>query len=351
MDAFQPLSLKADSAFVVISDTTNADDETVPGAAQTIDITDYMRGSGELKFGTPTNSQTTAAEVIFEAKLEGSMLTITPKDPQPTTTPYAIETFTIMVSDGGESNPIMVEVKARRNRSPGFDTDAEAAVGTQAPDEAPDAVRMCSTHTGDGANQCYVNVTFTDADQADGEDKLSFTATSSDTSKVEVVSVDNAPTSDTDATPLPLVARLVVKGVASTWDTTLDPDDHTAVEVIVIATDAGGETARGKAQIEVDGAPTLKETIPGGSVSQGTDTNTYVIQDVSGFFEDPEGATLTFTAESGNTNAATVAVSTNQVTVTRNAPGTAVITVTATEPTSSDDPQQTVKGTFTVTVR
>ena len=346
--AFQPLSLKATSPFVVISDTTNVDDETVSGAAETIDLADYFRGTVERTYGTPDGSQDTAADQIFEAKLEGSMLTITPKATQPTDE-YNVETFTIEISDGGESTPIELVVSARRNRAPTATADDEATVGTQVPDTAPDAVRACTANDGAGANECYVDVSFEDLDSTvtqpfASQEKLSFTAMSSDTSKVAVVSVDNAPGNAADDPPMPLVARLVVRGLASTWDT----DAHDPVEVVVVATDAGGETVRGKAQISVDGAPTVKSAIPGGTVSQGTGNDTYVITDVSGFFEDPEGTTLTFGAESGNTNAATVEVNNNTVTVTRNAPGTAEITVTATEPSGSD-PQQSVKGTFTVT--
>jgi hypothetical protein len=354
--AFQPLALKAEGPLVVISDTMDADEMTVPGAAVTIDIADYMRGTADRTYSKPANSQTATADQIFEAKLEGTMLTITPKTPQPTTTPYNVEQFTIMVSDGGESNPIRLVVPARRNRAPTATDDDTATVGTQAPDKAPDAVRACSANDGDGAgaNECYVDVEFEDTDSETNavvasDEKLIFTPMSSDTSKVEVVSVDNAPGANPGDPSNPLMARLVVRGIASTWDATLETPAHDPVEVVVVATDDGELTVRGKAQITVDGAPTLKSAIPGGTVSQGATTNTYVIQDVSGFFEDPEGATLTFMAESDNTNAAMVEVSTNMVTVTRNAPGTAEITVTASEPSGGNDPQQTVKGTFTVT--
>ena len=246
-------------------------------------------------------------------------------------------------------------VPARRNQSPAPpDADDDATVGNQAPDKAPDAVRACTASDGDGANECYVDVAFTDGDgtrSTNSEEKLSFTATSSDTSKVEVVSYDNAPTSDTDDTPMPLVVRLVVKGIASTWDADLETPALAPVEVVIVATDAGGETARGKAQISVDGAPTA-DTIPGGTVSQATPT--YVITNVLGFFKNPEGGDVTVDQDDGvkssNTNVATVAVDGNgEVTVSRVAKGTAEITITATEPTGDNGPAQTASATFTVT--
>ena len=353
-DAFQALELKPKSPFVVISDTTDADGATVPGAAQTIDLAEYVRGSAERTYGTPTSDLDTAQ--VFDASIEGSMLTIAPKATQSDTATeaYAVETFTVEVSDGGESNPVKLAVPVRRNRKPTAPaSDATGTVGTQAPDTAPSAVRACSVHDGAGANECYVELTFGDLDSSEittSEEKLSFTATSSDTAKVEVVSVANAPGANPGDPAQVLVARLVVKGIASTWDSAADSPDHDPVEVIVVATDAGGETVRGKAQISVDGAPTVKQAIPGGAVS--ATQLTYTIANVAGFFEDPESGTgMTFAAVSGNTNAATVTVGSDgaNLVVTRNAPGTAEITVTATEASSSDDPQQSVKATFTVT--
>ena len=345
-DAFQPLSLKATSPSVVITDGTDPDDatEAVAGGAQTIDLADYIRGTADRKYGTPANSQETVAEQIFVAKLEGSMLTITPKVPQPEDNiAYRVETFMVMISDGGESTAIPLEIPARRNRKPVTpQTDGMGTVGTQAPAMAPDSVPACPA-----ANECYVDVIFTDPDGADpnaAEEKLSFTATSGDTSKVEVVSYDNAVT---DGETQPLVARVVVKGVASTFDADADPTTG-MVEVTIVATDEGGATVRGTANITVDGAPTA-DPLPDGTVSQGATTNTYTF-DASGFFEDPEEESLTITAEMTEATAkfASVAVSGSDVTVTRKAPGSAVVTVTAMEQGSA--PQQSVKGTFTVTV-
>ena len=251
--AFQPLSAKADSPSVVITDATDEDDMPVAGAAQTIDLADYIRGTGERKYGTPASSIDDVAARIFDAKLDGSMLTITPKATQPSPALYAVETFMVEISDDGESTAIMLDIPARRNRKPVTpDDDGAGTVGTQAPAEAPDSVPVCPA-----LGECYVVVTFTDLDAADAdnvaEEKLSFTATSADTSKVEVVSVDNGV--DGDGETQPLVAHDVVKGVASTWDAAANNDDgaHDTVEVIIVATDEGGATVRGKANISRPG--------------------------------------------------------------------------------------------------
>ena len=357
--AFQPLSAKAESPSVVITDATDEDNMPVAGAAQTIDLAEYIYGTADRTYGTPESSIATAnrANRVFDAKLDGSMLTITPKATPPALNlRYNVEIFKVKISDGGESTAIFLDIPARRNRSPEATEDEMATVGNQAPDEAPDEVRVCTANAGAGANECYVDVTFTDEDRATtgGEEKLSFTATSSDTSKVEVVSFDNAPGQDPDVDPpMPLVARLVIKGIASTWDADATSPGHDPVEVVVVATDAGGETVRGKAQITVDGAPTA-ETIPGGTISQAMPL--YTITDVRGFFKNPESAAdinVTIPADdlkSSNTNVATVAVDGNgMVTVTRVARGTAEITITALEPTDQG-PAQTGSATFTVTV-
>ena len=343
-DAFQPLSPKAESPSVVINDATDEDDMVVAGAAQTIDLADYIRGTADRTYGTPTTVP--MPTLVFDAKIEGSMLTITPKEPQPNNGQYNVETFTVMISDGGESTAIPLEIPARRNQKPVTpQTDGMGTVGTQAPAMAPDSVAVCPA-----LGECYVDVIFTDPDRPSGAaatntEKLSFTATSADTSKVEVVSVGNG-IDGSDASQ-PLVARVVVKGVASTFDAEANPMTG-MVEVTIVATDEGGATVRGTANITVDGAPTA-DPLPDGTVSQGATTNTYTF-DASGFFEDPEAENLDIAAEMTEATAkfASVAVIGSDVTVTRKAPGSAVVTVTATEQGSA--PQQSVKGTFTVTV-
>ena len=357
--AFQPLSPKAEGPFVVISDTKDVDGETGPGAAITIDLGDYIRGTADRTYGKPTNSQTTAGDVIFEAKPEGSMLTITPKVPPPSTTPYAVETFTVMISDGGESNAVTLEIPARRSRPPvapdDDDETAEGQVGTQALAEPLEDAAPCATANG---NECYIDVVFTDPDsqttiaantaEENVEEKLSFTATSSDTSKFVVVSVGNGV--DDQGVTQPLVARVVVRGVASTYDADATQPGHDSVDVIIIATDLGGDTVRGKAQIEVDGQPTA-DPIPSGTVS--LSQTTYTIVDVSGYFSDPESEDVTFGVEvtGGDKNAVTANIENDgsQFVVTRNAPGTAEVTITATESDDNNGPEQTVKAVVTVT--
>ena len=53
--------------------------------------------------------------------------------------------------------------------------------------------------------------------------------------------------------------------------------------------------------------------------------------DVAGYFNDPDGQTLTYSAQSSARTVATVSVAGSRVTVTAVAQGTATITVTATD--------------------
>ena len=343
---FGPLAVTEKMPLVVISDTTNADNQIVAGVAQTIDLADYVHGTAERTYGTPVNSQETVAEQIFEATLVGSMLTITPKSPQPSNE-YLVETFTVAVSDGGQSTAVDVVTSVRRNRAPAsatLETPVTDRVGTAAPATAPDSVLVCPA-----ANECYVLVTFTDDDDAtaNSTETLSFEATSADTSKVAVVSVDN--NVDADGATQDLVARVVVRGVASTYNAGATTPADAPVEVVVVATDQGGLTGRGKASITVDGAPTVT-AIPGGSVSASQPT--YTIGTVVGYFTDPEAESLTYAVEvtGGDKNAVTATINAagTDFVVTRNAPGTAEVTITATEDTNNE-PDQSVKAVVTVT--
>ena len=76
-------------------------------------------------------------------------------------------------------------------------------------------------------------------------------------------------------------------------------------------------------------APTTVGTIPAQTLKvSGTDAAI----DVSSYFSDPDGDTLTYTASSSDTAKATVSVATATVTISAVAAGTATITVTATDP-------------------
>ena len=101
-------------------------------------------------------------------------------------------------------------------------------------------------------------------------------------------------------------------------------------EITVTADDGQGSKATQKFDVTVTGnrAPIASASIPGQTVSVGSSSATL---DLSGYFSDPDGDTLTYTATSGATRVATVSVSDSTLTLTGVATGTAPITVTASD--------------------
>ena len=114
--------------------------------------------------------------------------------------------------------------------------------------------------------------------------------------------------------------------------------------VTVTATDPGGLSATQSFEVTVERlnrAPVVADTISNQTLTEG-DT---VVLDVSGNFSDPDGDTLTFTAESDDSDVATVVVDGADVAIAGIAPGSAIVSVTAT-----DQGGLSAKETFDVTV-
>ncbi|MDE0396059.1 MAG: Ig-like domain-containing protein, partial [Gammaproteobacteria bacterium] len=114
--------------------------------------------------------------------------------------------------------------------------------------------------------------------------------------------------------------------------------------VTVTATDPGGRSATQTFMVTVTAAnraPEAAETIPDQNVAVGAEA----MVDVSAAFTDPDDDALTYAAESDATGVATVDVSGGVVRVTGVAPGSATVTVTATDPGGRSATQ-----TFMVTV-
>ena len=366
---FTPLQLKGSQPFVIISDVEDGDDTDTdpdPGAAETIDLSESVRGgSGDLTFGNP-GSDLAAAVQVFDAALDGTMLKLTPKATQPTDA-FVVETFTVMVSDE-EGSTVDLEIHARRNRPPAGPAAAVDAptVGTVTPDPAPDMTAVCPA-----GDECYFDVPFTDADGqiSNSEEKLNFVVASGDMAKVQFIRV----LPDPDLTDANLVARIVIKGLASTWaaDATPEDDDtsdpgHIAVKLTITATDQDGEEATGDnnvVDVQVDGAPAAKGTP---MRARSIDATGILIRDLGQFFEDPEEEDLTYTAKSSNTQAGDVAIGNvdadgaftagangTLLWFTENTPGTTTITVTAMEAEATNDkpgPRQSFSQSFTLTV-
>ena len=110
--------------------------------------------------------------------------------------------------------------------------------------------------------------------------------------------------------------------------------------ITITGKNAQGATASQAFTLTVNRAPAPVGTIPAQTLS--TSTNQAV--DVSSYFSDPDGDTLSYTVISSNEGAATVEVSGSTVTITAVAAGSATITVYA------NDVDSTGTQTFSVTV-
>ena len=113
--------------------------------------------------------------------------------------------------------------------------------------------------------------------------------------------------------------------------------------VTVTATDPAGISIQQVFAVTVPNQePIAVGTMPGQALELGGT----VAVDVSPFFDDPDGETLSYTAASSNTGVATATVAGNALTVAGVTAGTATITVTATDPG-----ELTARQRFSVTVR
>ena len=353
---FTPLQLKGDAPFIVINDAVeDAALGTTAGEAGepfTINLAEYFRGGTSpftFKLGVRVND-----DIDFELVDGGPMLKLSVVAD---TSEDVTNTSPVTITDA-DGSTLDFTISARRNNPPTPESDTALAdgVGTQVPEMAVETPGACPQF-----NECTsANVLFAEAQDANNDEILTFSAVSADATKVVVVSAGTAV--GVDGVAVPLAAGVVVRGIASTWVADNMPDQdgdqagHLPVAVTVTATDRGDLTATRTLNVSVDSAPTVKP-LPGGSMSQATPT--YEIANVEAFFNDAEGEELSYGIESSDVTVATAELDTTgtditKVIVTRNSMGSATITVTASEAdgssTTPSNPDQTVKASFTVTV-
>ena len=144
----------------------------------------------------------------------------------------------------------------------------------------------------------------------------------------------------------PGIASVVVFGSA----VLVTPAGEGTATVTVTATDAGGSnTTATQAFVVTVSPPANRPPVAVGTLAPLTIAvdEASVTVEVSGAFRDPDGDRLTYAATSSSPAVATAAVSGSTVRVTPMAPGTAAVTVTATDTGGSNTP---ATQTFAVTV-
>ena len=121
---------------------------------------------------------------------------------------------------------------------------------------------------------------------------------------------------------------LSITGLKSTWDTSLDPDNHLPVNVEITATDTGGMSTKITFAVTVDGAPQAGATAPAATFfTKATGVQTAVVRNLRDFYTDPEGVTSSIVGVSIDpSTAGVVAMAGNHLMLTPNNQGKATIT-------------------------
>ena len=262
----------------LIVDYIPAQTLTVGGSAVTIDASGYFSDPDGDELSYKASPSPTG---VVTVSVSGATLTITPAA-------AGTSTINVTANDGSvnASMPFSVRVP---NRAP-------VATGT---------IRAVTVKVG-GSATVYVGNSFSDPDG----DTLTYTAASSDAAKAAV----------TVAGSTVLIAPLAAG----------------TTTITVTATDPGGLAAIQTFSVAVDGAPNRAPvavgTIPVQTLSHGGNAATV---DLSGYFSDPDGDTLTYTAVSSDTSKVNASVSDATLTIaisTVTAAGQTTVKVTASDP-------------------
>ena len=272
----------------VAQGTIPAQTLTAGGSATTVNVSSYFSDPDADTLTYKASSNNTAVATVSAS---GSTVTITPKA-------AGSATVTVTASDSSLSatQTFVVTVSAQ-NRSP-------VAVGT---------IPAQTLTAGGTAVTVNVSSYFSDPDG----DTLTYTASSNDTA------VATASTSGSTVTITPVAAG------TATITVTANDGSLTATQAFTVIVTAANR------------APAAVGTIPAQTLTVG---GSAVTVNVSSYFSDPDGDTLTYTASSNDTAVATVSTSGSTVTITPVAAGTATITVTA------NDGSLTATQTIAVTV-
>ena len=258
-----------------LTDTLQHQDLMV-GDTLTLDAADYFT---DPDGDTLTFTVETDDDAVATVSIDGSMFTVVAVGPG-----SAFITVTATDPDGASAAQTFAARVAQGNRAP------------QAVGEIPDgALPEGQSFT------APVDGFFMDPDG----DTLTYSAMSSDTA-VATASMSGSV----------ITVTAVAEGMATITVTATDPEGLSATQTMTLTV------------FSVNQGPTLTDTIPAQDMMPG-DTITL---DLADNFTDPDGDTLTFTAETDDTTVATVSIDGSMVTVAAVDVGTAFITVAATDP-------------------
>lgn len=232
---------------------------------------------------------------------------------------YSAETSDAGVATAGASGSIVtitgvavgtaaVTITARD--SGGLEARQQADVTVRATNRAPEPVGAVPTQTleAGGSGSIDVAVYFSDPD----DDALTYAAATSDAAVV-TASVSGSLVSIT----------AVSAGTATVTVTANDPSAASVTQDIRVEVEQGNR------------APQASGAIPGQTVAAGE----AVTLDVSTYFTDPDDDALTYAASSSNSGIATASRVDSEVTISGQAPGTATVTVTASDADGASAPQ------------
>ena len=238
---------------------------TVAGGAQTVDLSSSFSDPDRDKLSFTASSSHTMYATV---SVSGSTLTITP-------VARGASDISVTANDGTASTTVTFL----------------ASIGNSVPTGSVSNVTLT---VGGGAQTIDLSSSISDADG----DQITFTATS-------------------------LLTRYVSTSVSSST-LTLTPKAIGSSGIIVTASDSTGSTS-------ITFTATVNNSRPQGSLSDVTLTLAGGVQtiDLSSYFSDPDGDTLTFSGGSSNTQCVTASVSGSTLTLTPIAIGSAKISLTA----------------------
>ena len=257
--------------------TISAQSLTVGDSAETVNVSTHFKDPDNDALTYTASSNNTSVATV---SVSGVVVTITP-------VAVGSATITVTASDGTLTATQSISVTVNRaNRAP-------TIVGT---------ISAQSLTAGDSAETVNVSTHFKDPDN----DALTYTA-SSDNTSVATVSVSGV-----------VVTITPVSAGSATITVTASDGTLTATQTFVVTVSAQNR------------APLAVGTISARTLTVG---DSPLVIDVSNNFQDPDGNSLSYTANSNNTSAATVSVSGSQVTITPGSAGSVTITVTASDGT------------------